>query len=76
MTTVEKEWGIGAGSMLRLKHRWGKHYSQKNHISKQNLRDNVARFKKELKMNFGSEESRIEIEEGRTWTTPTSGQPK
>ena len=61
--------------MLRLKQRWDKQYPEKNHISKQNLRDNSARFKKELEMNVGSEKAQIEIEEDTTlnntnkWTT-------
>ena len=34
--------------MLRLKRRWDQTFSDKIHVSKQNLRDNAARFKKEL----------------------------
>ena len=40
-----------------MKQRWDELYPEKNHISKQNLRENVARFQKELEMNVGSEET-------------------
>ena len=63
MTPADEGQGIGAGIMLRLKQRWDKRYLQKNQISKQNLRDNPARFKKELERNTGSEETHIEIEQ-------------
>ena len=66
MTPPDEEQSIGTGIMLRLKRRWDKQYPQKNHISKQNLRDNAARFKKELEMNVGSEEAQIEIEQAIT----------
>ena len=36
---------------------------EKNHASKQNLRDNAARLKKKLEMNVGSEKEQTEIEE-------------
>ena len=61
--------------MLRLKLRWDEQYPEKNRVSKQNLRDNAARFKKELEMNVGSEKAQIESEEDTTlnnthkWTT-------
>ena len=61
--------------MLRLKRRWDEQYPEKNRVSKQNLRDNAARFKKELEMNVRSEKAQIEIEEDTTlksthkWTT-------
>ena len=51
------------GFMLRLKRRWDKQYPEKNRVSKQNLRDNAARFKKELEMCVGSQKSQIEMEE-------------
>ena len=41
-------------------------YPEKNRVSKHNLRDNAARFKKELEMNFGSEKAQIEIEADTT----------
>ena len=63
VTPADEGQGIGAGIMLRLKQRWDKQYLQKNQISKQNLRDNPARFKKELERNTGSEETHIEIEQ-------------
>ena len=46
--------------MLRQKRRWDKQYPVKNRVSKQNLRDNAARFKKELEMNVGSEKAQVE----------------
>ena len=52
--------------MLRLKRRWDEQYHEKIRVSKQNLRDNAARFKKELDMNFGSEKAQIEIEADAT----------
>ena len=52
--------------MLRLKRRWDEQYHEKIRVSKQNLRDNAARFKKELGMNFGSEKAQIEIEADTT----------
>ena len=48
-----------------MKRRWDKQYAERNHISKQKLRDNPARFKKESKINFGKEETQIKIEEGK-----------
>ena len=52
--------------MLKLKRRWDEQYPEKNRVSKQNLRDNAARFKKELEMNVGSEKTQIKIEEDTT----------
>ena len=49
--------------MLRLNRRWDQPYPEKNHISKQNLRDNAAQFKKELGMNDNREETQNEIEQ-------------
>ena len=46
--------------MLRLKLKWGKQYPKKNSISTQKLRDNAAKFKKELEMNVGSKKAKIE----------------
>ena len=74
MTTADK-WSKSTGFTLRLKLRWDKQYPEKNCVSKQNLKDNAARFKKELEMNVGSEKAQIEIEEDTTlnntnkWTT-------
>lgn len=34
--------------MVRLKRRWDENFPNKSHVSKQNLRDNAKRFKKEL----------------------------
>ena len=52
--------------MLRLKWRWEEQYTEKNRVSKQNLTDSAARFKKELDMYVGSEKAQIEIEEDTT----------
>ena len=52
--------------MLRLNRKWGKQYPEKNRVSKQNLRDNAARLKKEVEMNVGSEKAQIEVEEDAT----------
>ena len=49
--------------MLRLKRRWDEQYPEKNRVSKQNLKNNAARFKKELEINVGNENTYIEIEE-------------
>ena len=75
VTTADEERSKGTGFMLRLKLRWDEQYPEKNRVSKQNLRDNAARFKKELEMNVRSEKAQIEIEEDTTlksthkWTT-------
>ena len=69
------EWSKGTGFMLTLKRRWEEQYPEKNHVSKENLRDVAARFKKELERNVVSEKAQIEIEEDTTlnntnkWTT-------
>ena len=52
---AEEERSRGTGFMLRLKRRWDQRYPQKKHISKQNLRDNAARFKKEITINNSTE---------------------
>ena len=52
--------------MLRLNRKWGKQYPEKNRVSKQNLRDNAARLKKEVEMNVGSEKAQTEVEEDVT----------
>ena len=51
VTTADEERSKGTGFMLRLKRRGDKQYPEKNHAPNQNLRDNVARLKKELEMN-------------------------
>ena len=66
VTTADEERSKGTGFMLRLKRRWNKQYPEKNRVSKHNLRDNAARFIKELEMNFGSEKAQIEIEADTT----------
>ena len=63
LTTAEEEWSKVTGFILRLKRRWDEQYPEKNRVSKQTLRDNAARFKKELEMNVGSENAHIEIKE-------------
>ena len=75
MTTADEERSTGAEFVLRFKQRWDEQYPVKNRVSKQNLRDNAARFKKELEMNVGCEKAPLEIEEDTTfnntnkWTT-------
>ena len=74
VTTADEERSKGTGFMLRLKLRWDEQYPEKNRVSKQNLRDNAARFKKELEMNVRSEKAQIEIEDTtlkstHKWTT-------
>ena len=69
------EWSKSTGFMLTLKRRWEEQYPEKNHVSKEILRDVAARFKKELESNVVSEKAQIEIEEDTTlnntnkWTT-------
>ena len=62
-TDSEKRWLIqaddeerskGKGFMQRLKMRWNKRFPEKSNISKQNLRDNAVRFKKEFNVNSNS----------------------
>ena len=75
VTTADEEQSKSSGFMLGLKQRWDEQYPEKNHVSKQNLRDNASRFKEELEMNVRSEKAQIEIEEDTTlksthkWTT-------
>ena len=66
MTTADEEQSKGTGFMLKLKWRWDEQYPEKNCVSKQNLRDNAARLKKELEMNVRSEKTQIEKEEDKT----------
>ena len=66
VTTADEERSKGDGFMLRLKRRWDEQNPEKNCVSKQNLRDNAARFKKELGVNFQSEKAQIEIEKDTT----------
>ena len=66
VTTADEERSKGTGFMLRLKRKWDEQYPEKNRVSKQKLKDNAARFKKELEMNFGNEKAQIEIEEDAT----------
>ena len=51
VTAADEERSKGTGFMSRLKQRGDKQYPEKNHAPNQNLRDNVARLKKELEMN-------------------------
>ena len=66
VTTADEERSKDIGFMLRLKRRWDEQYPEKNCVSKQNLRDNAARLKKELEMNVRSEKTQIEKEEDKT----------
>ena len=61
--TADEERSKGTGFMIRLKRRWDEQYPEKNHISKQNLRDNAARFKKELLMNDNRDDQQMEIDQ-------------
>ena len=45
---ADEERSKGKGFMMRLKERWDERYPNKSYISKQNLRDNSARFKQQL----------------------------
>ena len=49
----EEERSRGKGFMKRLKNRWDIQYPNKRNISKQNLRDNAIRFKKEFNIIRG-----------------------
>ena len=62
VTTANEELSKDTRIMLRLKHMWREQYPKKT-IAKQNLKDNAARFKNELKMNVGSEEAQIEMQQ-------------
>ena len=42
---------------VKIETRWGEQYPEKNHVSKENLRDDAARFKKDLEMNVRSEKA-------------------
>ena len=75
---VKLTWSIyllGAGIKLKLKWRWDEQYPEKNCVSMQNMRNNAARFTKELEKNVGSEKAQIETELDTTlnnsnkWTT-------
>ena len=66
MIAADEERNKDIGFMLKLKRRWDEQYLEKNRVSKQNLRDNAAKFKKELEMNVGSEKTQIKIEEDTT----------
>lgn len=43
------------GFMNQLKRQWGQNYPDKTHVSKQNLRDIAARFRKKVNMNAESD---------------------
>ena len=60
-TDDEKKWLVkaeeeerkrGRGFMERLKKRWDEQYPEKHKVSKQNLRDNAVRFKREMNINM------------------------
>ena len=63
MKIADEERNKGTGFVLRLKRGWDQQYPEKNHISKQNLRDNTERFKKELGMNDNREVTQNEVEQ-------------
>ena len=55
VTAADEERGRGTGFMLTLKRWWDQRYPQRKHVSKQNLRGNAARFKKEITINDSTE---------------------
>ena len=68
MIAAEEEHRRGTGSILRLKRRWDQRYPQKKHVSKQNLRDNAARFKKEIAITNITEATQDEQEQDTVLT--------
>ena len=67
---ADEERSRGTGFMMSLKRRWDQKYPEKNNVSKQNLRDNAVRFKKELAIM----ETRVETEnEGEQEITINNG---
>ena len=68
--TADEERSKGTGFMIRLKRRWDEQFPEKNHISKQNLRDNATRFKGELMMTDNRDDSRTENDQDNAskWT--------
>ena len=61
--TANEERSKGTRFMIRLKRRQDEQYPEKNHISKQNLRDNAVRFKKKLFMNDNRDDPQMEIDQ-------------
>ena len=58
---------------MRLKERWDIKFPEKNNISKQNLRDNAARFKHEVLVSNNSRtEEELQTRETATLQRPTS----
>ena len=53
--TADEEHRCRKGFMDQFRRRWGQNYPNKTHVSKQNLRLNAARFKKEVNMNGESD---------------------
>ena len=51
---ADEERSRGKGFMFRLKQRWDRKYPNKNHISKQNLRDNALRIKQQIHVSDNS----------------------
>ena len=62
----DKERSKGKGFMQWLKIRWDKRFPEKSDISKQSLRDNTTRFKKEFNVNINSINETEFIESRRT----------
>ena len=60
---ADEERNRGTGFMLGLKRRWDQCYPQRKHVSKQNLRDNAARFQKEIMINDSTESIQDEHEQ-------------
>ena len=55
----EEERRRGKGFMERLKRRWDEKYPEKRNMSKQNLRDNAVRFKREININIEATQDNI-----------------
>ena len=50
-----KEQKVNKGFIKRLKEQWDTQYSERAHVSKQNIRDNALRFKDEMKRELKAE---------------------
>ena len=55
----EEERRRGSGFMERLKRRWDEKYPEKRNMSKQNLKDNAVRFKREININIEATQDNI-----------------
>ena len=58
LISIDKEERLrGKGFMNRVKRRWDEKYPERTGVSKQNLRDNAIRFRKELKDQMRSKDN-------------------